>query len=111
MGKAVCCQECGKVHRNLEDLEDLRDNDSICLVCNTPIEVSDWDRVLASYEEDEEDLDDIDADEEADWGDEKKEDDDDDAVDDGFEEFDDDLDSAIEDGDEDGDEEDEEKNV
>ncbi len=72
MGKVVHCQECAKAYRNLEDLEDLRDNDSICLVCNAPVEVADWDRILASYEEDEEDMDDIEEDEgeideEGDW--------------------------------------------
>ncbi len=50
MGKIVRCQECSETYRTLERLEDLRDNDGICLVCNAPIEVSDWDRVLASYD-------------------------------------------------------------
>ncbi len=58
MGRAVNCVECGKVFNDLKKLEDLRENDSICLVCNTPIEVADWDLVLASY--DDEDLDDLD---------------------------------------------------
>jgi hypothetical protein len=61
MGKVVRCPECRKVFDDIEELEDLRSNDSICLVCNAPIEVADWDRVLASYEEDE-DLDDLDDD-------------------------------------------------
>ena len=56
MGKVVNCQECTKVYRNLEDLEDLRDNDSICLACNALVEVTDWDRILASYEEDKDDI-------------------------------------------------------
>lgn len=51
MGKIVRCRECGKVYRELDELEDLRDNDSVCLVCNNTIEVPDWDRVLASYED------------------------------------------------------------
>ncbi len=59
MGRAVRCPECGKVLDNREELEDLRDNDSVCLVCNAASEVADWDRVLASYDEDE-DLDDVD---------------------------------------------------
>lgn len=59
MGKVVRCAECRKVFDDIEELEDLRSNDSICLVCNAPIEVADWDRVLASYEDDE-DLDDLD---------------------------------------------------
>ena len=61
MGKVVRCAECRKVFDDIEELEDLRSNDSICLVCNAPIEVADWDRVLASYEDDE-DLDDLDDD-------------------------------------------------
>ena len=62
MGKVVSCEECRKAYRNLEALEDLRDNDGICLVCNAPIEVEDWDRVLASYEDDDfdDDADEID---------------------------------------------------
>ena len=51
MGKVVRCPECGRVYRDPEELEELRDNDSICMVCNAPIEVSDWDRILASWEE------------------------------------------------------------
>ena len=47
MGKIVRCRECGKVYRELDELEDLRDNDSVCLVCNNTIEVADWDRVQA----------------------------------------------------------------
>ena len=57
MGKVVSCSKCRKAYRNLEDLGDLRDNDGICLVCNSSIEVEDWDRVLASYED--EDYDDV----------------------------------------------------
>ena len=56
MGKTVRCRECGKVYRELDELEDLRDNDSVCLVCNNTIEVADWDRILASYEDDEGDV-------------------------------------------------------
>ncbi len=79
MGKVVRCPECRKVFDAIEELEDLRSNDSICLVCNAPIEVADWDRVLASYDEDE-DLDDLD------------EDDIDDDLDEDFGSWDDDLD-------------------
>jgi hypothetical protein len=61
MGKVVRCPECAKVYRDAEELEELRDNDSVCVICNAPIEVSDWDRILASWE-DEEDLDDVDDD-------------------------------------------------
>ena len=74
MGKIVRCRDCGKVYRDVEELDDLRDNDSACLVCNSALEVADWDRVLASYEDDEED--DRDGDED-DWDDEDDEDDDD----------------------------------
>ena len=91
MGRIVItCPECDKVYRDLEELEDLRDNDSICLACNAPIEVSDWDRVLASHDDDG-DLDDIDDEEEIEgsfdedyspWGDDLGEDDDDDDDDD-----------------------------
>jgi hypothetical protein len=73
MGKVIRCPECAKVYRGLDELEVLRDNDSICLVCNAPIEVPDWDRILASWE-DEEDLDDIDDDLDDDWSHEEDED-------------------------------------
>ncbi len=68
MGRIVRCPECGEVYQDLESIENLRDNDGICVVCNAPIEIEDWDRVMASYEE--EDLDDVDAmdvDEDDDW--------------------------------------------
>ena len=87
MGKTVNCRECSKVYRELDELEDLRDNDSVCLICNSTIEVSDWDRVLASYEDDEDDVDDLD--DEDDWEDEDDldlDDDDDDDLDDDFDE-------------------------
>ena len=83
MGKIVRCRECGKVYRELDELEDLRDNDSVCLVCNNTIEVADWDRVLASYEDDEGDVDD----DEDDWEDDETEGDEEDDV--GDEDFDD----------------------
>jgi hypothetical protein len=89
MGKVVSCEECRKAYRNIEALEDLRDNDGICLVCNNPIEVEDWDRVLASYEDD--DYDDAHEEEdEDDFGDDLDEEDldDDDDMDDDFGEFD-----------------------
>ena len=66
MGKVVRCAECAKVYRGPDELEVLRDNDSICLVCNAPIEVSDWDRILGSWE-DQEDIGDIDDDIDNDW--------------------------------------------
>lgn len=110
MGKAIRCKECGKVYRDLDELEDLRDNDSVCLVCNATIEVGDWDRVLASYEEDEEDLDDID---EEDWEedegdfDEEEEELDEDVEED--EDFEPDLDEEEEEEDEEIDDEEEEE--
>jgi acetyl-CoA carboxylase beta subunit len=70
MGKVISCEECRKAYRSLEALEDLRDNDSVCLVCNHPIEVDDWDRVLASYEDDDyDDVDEEDEEDEDDFGD------------------------------------------
>ena len=99
MGKVVRCPECAKVYRGPEELEELRDNDSVCMVCNAPIEVSDWDRVLASWEEDEDEPaevdDDDDLDEDDDWSDDEDEfgDDAEDDLDDDFEpDFDDDED-------------------
>jgi hypothetical protein len=111
MGKTVHCRECGKVYRELDELEDLRDNDSVCLVCNNTIEVADWDRILASYEDDEGDLSDdweedeeveegaevevdevdeeIDVDEDEDEGEEEEEEEDDEEEDDEEEEEDD----------------------
>ena len=113
MGKTVRCRECGKVYRELDELEDLRDNDSVCLVCNSTIEVADWDRILASYEDDENDLDDVEDDD--DWdddaeegADEDEEWDEEEPVDpDLDEDEDDEEDDADEDGDKDGEEEDE----
>ena len=84
MGKVVRCEECGKAYRNLETLEDLRDNDGICLVCNAPIEVEDWDRVLASYEDEDFDDDHDDEEDEDDFGDDLDDDLDDDDMDDDF---------------------------
>ena len=112
MGKSVRCQECAKVYRDPDELEELRDNDSICLVCNAPIEVADWDRILASWE-DEEDLDDVDddLDEDDDWSEDDDDDDDDDdgdadGDDDADDDFDDDLDDFDEDEEGDADEDD-----
>lgn len=97
MGKIVRCRECGKVYRELDELEDLRDNDSVCLVCNNTIEVPDWDRILASYEDDEGDVDDDD-----DWEEDDEAEVDDEADDVADDDFTEDL------GDEDEDEEEEE---
>lgn len=69
MGTIVRCSECAAVYRDLEELGDLRDNDSICLRCNGPIEIADWDWLLSTWEEDP-DLDDVEEgqDEDDDWG-------------------------------------------
>ncbi|MCB9884625.1 MAG: hypothetical protein H6838_03980 [Planctomycetes bacterium] len=104
MGKIVRCRECGKVYRELDELEDLRDNDSVCLVCNNTIEVADWDRILASYEDDEGDVDD----DEDDWEDDDVEADEDEAEDIAEDEEFDDIDDDEEEEDEDEDEEEEE---
>lgn len=63
MGKIIRCAECGERYKTVEAIEELRDNDAICLNCDAEVEVEDWDRVLASYEDD--DLDDVDDDEDA----------------------------------------------
>ena len=104
MGKIVRCRECGKVYRELDELEDLRDNDSVCLVCNNTIEVADWDRILASYEDDEGDVDD----DEDDWEDDDVEADEDEAEEVAEEEEFEDIDEDEEEEDEDEDEEEEE---
>lgn len=101
MGKIVRCRDCGKVYRDVEELEDLRDNDSACLVCNSTIEVADWDRVLASYEDDDDggDVDDDDWDddeEDLEDVDDADEDDDEGLGDDRFEELEDDDDDEDE---------------
>jgi hypothetical protein len=103
MGKIVRCRECGEVYRELDQLEDLRDNDSVCLKCNNTIEVADWDRVLASYEDEE------DADEEDDdWDEEDDEEEDDEADEpaDGFDAIEEDEDEEADDDEDDDDEDD-----
>ncbi len=85
MGKTVRCPECGEVYRSLERIEDVRDNDGVCLVCNAPIEGTDWDKVLASYEDD--DIDDVDDLEDVDDLDDDEDLDEDDELDDDEEEF------------------------
>lgn len=102
MGKIVRCRECGRVYRELDELEDLRDNDSVCLQCNNTIEVADWDRVLASYEEEDGDVDEDDDD----WDDDEDVDDADDV---GDEDFGDDLEEGEEEEEEEDDDEDEDE--
>ena len=103
MGTIVRCSECAAVYRDLEELGDLRDNDSICLRCNGPIEIADWDWLLSTWEEDpdlddveegqdEEDDDDWGGDEEVSLGDEVEDDLDEDFPDDADEEDDEPLD-------------------
>ena len=103
MGKILRCRDCGKVYRDVEELEDLRDNDSTCLVCNNTIEIADWDRLLASYEDDGDDVEDVDDD---DWDDDDEDDEDDELEDDDDDVSDDDFEALDEDEDEDEDEED-----
>ena len=67
MGLVLRCDECNKSYRTLEQLEKLRDNESICLRCRALIEVDDWDELLATWEEveeeeAEEDFDDVEID-------------------------------------------------
>ena len=104
MGKSVTCKECSKVYRELDELEDLRDNDSVCLVCNNTIEVADWDRILASFE---------DLDDEDDWDDDDEDEDEDEddleAGEEVEEEVEEDDDEEEEDDDDDDDEEEEEE--
>ncbi len=105
MGKVIRCEECGRAYRTLDDIEDLRDNDGICMSCNAVIEVSDWDRILASYED--EDLDDVDDEDE----DEEEEEDEEDEEED-LEDLDEDVEEDVEeegDEEEDDDEEDEDE--
>jgi len=109
MGKTVRCRECGKVYRELDELEDLRDNDSVCLVCNNTIEVTDWDRILASFEEDEGDVEDV---EEDDWEDEAESDEEESEADEDLEEdldVDEEEEEEEEGDDEEGDEDDEDE--
>ena len=105
MGRIIRCPQCTEVYRDLDAIEELRDNDGACVVCNHPIEVPDWDRVLASHEDDVYDdveaLDGDDDDEEGDWdgGDDEIEIDDDDHYDDDDDGF--DIDDEDDDDDED----------
>lgn len=109
MGKSVNCRECGKVYRELDELEDLRDNDSVCLVCNNTVEVADWDRILASFEDEDGDVEEVD--EEDDWDDEEDDEDEEDLeVDEDLDEdLDDDVEEEEEDDDADDDEDDDEE--
>jgi len=104
MGKIVKCRECGKVYRELDELEDLRDNDSVCLVCNNTIEVADWDRILASYEDEDGDVEDDDWDEDEDA--EADEEADDDVAEEEFDDLGDEEDEEEDDEDEEEDEKD-----
>ena len=105
MGKIVRCRECGKVYRELDELEDLRDNDSVCLVCNNTIEVADWDRILASYEDEDGDVEDDDWDEDEAEADEEA---DEDVAEEEFDDLGDEEDEEEDDEDEDEEEDEEE---
>jgi hypothetical protein len=109
MGKIVRCRECGKVYRELDELEDLRDNDSVCLVCNNTIEVADWDRVLASYEDDDGDVEEDDDWEEDDDEEEAEEAEGEDLGDEDFDDVDEEEDDDDDDDDEDEDEDEDEE--
>ena len=51
MGKTIRCDSCRKSYRTLKALEALHENDGICLECENPIEVEDWDAVMDSWAE------------------------------------------------------------
>ncbi|MCI0589189.1 MAG: hypothetical protein L0323_20430 [Planctomycetes bacterium] len=51
MGKTIRCDTCNRSYRTLKAVEALRDNDGVCLECENPIEVEDWDEVVDSYDE------------------------------------------------------------
>ncbi len=51
MGKTIRCDTCNRSYRTLKAVEALRDNDGVCLECENPIEVEDWDEVVESYDE------------------------------------------------------------
>jgi hypothetical protein len=51
MGKTIRCDSCNKSYRTLKAVEALRENDGVCLECDNPIEVEDWDEVVDSWGE------------------------------------------------------------
>jgi hypothetical protein len=51
MGKTIRCDSCNKSYRTLKAIEALRENDGVCLECDNPIEVEDWDEVVDSWGE------------------------------------------------------------
>ena len=57
MARVIRCSECGKAYRTLEQLEELRENESLCLRCRALIEVDDWDEILDNWEDPEDDED------------------------------------------------------
>lgn len=109
MGKVIRCQECGVRYKTVDRIEELQDNDGVCLQCDAPIEVEDWDRVLASYEDD--DVDDVDDEdeEELDEEDELEEDEEERSYGWGEDEPDEDVESFDDADGEDGDDDEEEE--
>ena len=57
MGISVTCAECGKLYDELQALEELRENESVCLRCGTPVAVESWDLLLVTWEEEPEEKD------------------------------------------------------
>ena len=57
MGMSVSCPECGLHYDQLPQLEELRENESVCLRCGLPVAVGSWDLLLASWEEEPEEKD------------------------------------------------------
>ncbi|HET6203123.1 MAG TPA: hypothetical protein VFI25_10025 [Planctomycetota bacterium] len=51
MGKTIRCDTCNRSYRSLKAVEALRDNDGVCLECDNPIDVEDWDEVVDSWAE------------------------------------------------------------
>ena len=51
MAISITCAKCGKSYAQQQHLEELRENESICLRCATVVKVDNWDLVLVSWEE------------------------------------------------------------
>lgn len=49
MGKTIRCDSCRKSYRTLKAVEALHENDGVCLECENPIEVEDWDAIMDSW--------------------------------------------------------------
>jgi len=76
MGIEIVCPECGRIYRTREQLEMLKDNESLCLKCRAFIDVDDWDEIMASLDDEDIDIsDDFDDDIHIDGIDEEDEED------------------------------------